>query len=172
MWQNLYQHWMFLAGSSKSRSTPWRRTSRDLWVKTAQWPPPGRTRTTAISADSPGMIRQSEILNQVQSPSRKSSQKEKMGLETRLPVTQVARSSQEVRLETGAAQAWAEMLPQIHGQWVQDWGWLGQLGPFSALRTLAAPQRKMYTEMGGEWSTIWERSSENPDFYKQEWSKC
>lgn len=79
-----------------------------------------------------------------ESPVRK-----KMGLETRLPVPQVSRFSQEVRLETGAAQAWAEMLPQIHGQWVQNWGWLGQLGPFSALRTLAAPQRKTYTEMAG-----------------------
>lgn len=77
-----------------------------LLVNTARWPPPARTRTTTGSADSPGMIRQGKILNQVQGPSGQCSQKEqKMGLETKLPVTQVSGSTQEVRLETGAAQA-------------------------------------------------------------------
>lgn len=93
-----------------------------------QWPPPGRTRATTGSTGD-DQIRQ----NQVQGPSWKSSQKQqKMGLETKLPRTHISVSTQKMRLETGAAQAWAEMLPQIHGQWVQGWGWLEQLGPFSS----------------------------------------
>lgn len=176
-WTNLYQHWIFLLGSSKSRSNPWRRTSWDLWVNTVQWPPPERTRETKSSADSPGMIRQGKILKQVQGPSRKSYHKQqKMGLGTKLPIAQVSRFTQDMRLLTGAAQAWSEMLPRTHGQWVQGWGCFGKLGHFSVLRILAAQQSKIMMEIrkggGRESSTSWESCFRELRFYKQEWSNC
>lgn len=52
-----------------------------------------------------------------------------------------------IRLLTGAAQAWSEMLPRTHGQWLQGWGCFGQLGHFSVLRILAALQSKINMEI-------------------------
>lgn len=167
-------------GKQQSRSTLWRRTSWDLWVNTVQWHPPDRTTKTKDSADSLGMIRQDKILKQVQGPSRKSYHKQqKMGLATKLHIARVSRFTQDMRLLTGAAQAWSEMLPQIHGQWVQGWGSFGQSGHFSVLSTLAAPQNKKNMEIrkGRGWedresSTIWESSFRELKFYKEEWSNC
>lgn len=123
---------------------------------------------------------QGKTSKQVQASSRKSNHKQqKMGLGTKLPTLQVSRFTQDVRLLRGAAWAWAEILPWIHGQWVPAWGCFEQLGHFSVLRTLSTPQSKMYMEIkkgrggrGRESSTFWESSFRELRFYKQEWSNC